>query len=60
MRDGPPVITLHDSPRHGKSAHRTRVRAAEPGRPGSVAFRKFSRIQNLYSYMVLPYSRVIS
>src|SRR5580704_3459330 len=32
MRDGPPVITLHDSPRHGKSAGRARVRAARPGR----------------------------
>src|ERR1700733_13010042 len=25
MRDGPPVITLHDATRHGKSAQRTRV-----------------------------------
>src|SRR5580693_2274360 len=33
MRDGPPVITLHDSPRHGKSARRARVRAAGPGPP---------------------------
>jgi hypothetical protein len=36
MRDGPPMITLHDATRHGKSAQRTRVRAAgarpAPGR----------------------------
>src|ERR1700683_760385 len=53
MRDGPPVITLHDATRHGKSAPRTRVRAAGPGPPRGVTFRKISHIQNLYSYTVL-------
>jgi hypothetical protein len=33
----PPVITLHDWPRPGKSG-RARVLSAEPGRPGGVAF----------------------
>src|ERR1700689_4485794 len=54
---GAPGITLHDATRHGKSAQRTRVRAAGPGPPRGVTFRKISHIQNLYSYMVLPYSR---
>jgi hypothetical protein len=64
--DEPPVLTLHEATRHGKSARtapgfaapgpdRTRVRGAGPGQPRGVTFRLGFHISNLYNHMVLLY-----